>query len=148
MLTEFEDPYVAEDSIIDLFRDIAVNDDLHILDSETLSLVLEEFVVKEEPRAMERYATSMVKNAKKICMCQTESGPEIHCEKLEYRLIKNELGNISDASVEYTGDFNDEYKSGEDTKDLIDLSQLSPTSTGGNRTPVTSLQQRGQLELG
>ena len=147
MLTEFEDPYVAEDSIIELFRDIAVNDDLHILHSETLSLVLEEFVVKEEPRAMERYATSMVKNARKIYICQTESRPEIDCEKLEYRLIKKELENIADASFEYTGDFSDEYRSGEDTKDLIELSQLSFATPGGNRTPVTSPQRRGSARV-
>ena len=147
MQTEFEDPYIAEDSLIDLFRDIAVNDDLHILTSEMLSQVLEEFVVKEEPRAMERYAISMIKNAKRIYMGQIESRPHFDCDNLEFRLIKQELDAIPDFSVDYTADFSDEYRSGEDTKDLIDLSQLSPTSQRASRTPVTSPCTRGSARV-
>ena len=147
-LAEFEDPCVAEDSIIDLFREIAINEDLLILGSETLSLVLEEFVVKEEPRAIDRYAASIIENAKKIYKCQTESRPDIDFEKVEFHLIKKELEAISDLSA--TGEFSDDYRSGEDTKDLIDItafSPQSPTRTMGSRTPVTSPQVRGSARV-
>ena len=141
-IAEFEDPCVAENSIINLFRDIAINQDLRILGSETLSLVFEEFVVKEEPRTIDRYAASIIEKAKKIYKCQTESRPDIDFEKVEFHLIK-ELETISDLSA--TGEF-----SGEDTKDFIDItafSPQSPTSTMGSRTSVTSPQVRGSARV-
>ena len=147
-IAEFVDPCVAEDSIIDLFRDIAINQDLRILGSETLSLVLEEFVVKEEPRTIDSNAASIIEQAKKIYKCQTESRPDIDFEKVEFHLIKKELETISDLSA--TGEFSDDYRSGEDTKDLIDItafSPQSPTSTMGSRTPVTSPQVRGSARV-
>ena len=138
MQTEFEDYVTTEDSIVDLFRETTSDEALNILTSDTLSNVLEEFVLKEEPNAMKRYTATTIGRAMVICKSQTTVQPGISDDEM-FTHVKRELDSILDEEVSFA--CSEDYWNADDTKALIDttsISQMSHLSPTTSRTPVTS----------
>ena len=141
MQSDFEDPVPAED-IINLFREMTTDQDLRILNSDALSNVLEEFILKEEPNAIKRYTSDTIERDMGICKSQMDSEPGLTADEMLAH-VKRELGSVSFPNSHYM-DYRDPYESLTDTTCVSQMSYLSPRSS---RTPVTSPIRRGSRKV-
>ena len=142
MQSEFEDYITTEDGIVDLFREMTTDQDLSILTSDTLSNVLEEFVLKEEPNAMKRYTATTVRRAIDIFKSQMDNVPGLSGDEISH--VKRELDSVLDEAVSFA--CGEDLWNADDTRALIDttsVSQMSSLSPETSRTPVTSPIRRG-----
>lgn len=159
-----EDPYVtAEESIIDLFQASVLDQELNLFHNNLLSLNLEQFVVKEEAKAIEHYSTQTLKKSLQIFKNQIESRPGLSSESMDLVKVKQELESIAynpevtDLSLSLNDSSDDDNYSriNDQTDDLI-ASQMSPnssvrsppTSPSGRPGPKVQLRTRGGMRRG
>ncbi|KAI6653842.1 hypothetical protein LOD99_3344 [Oopsacas minuta] len=147
--TEFVESYITEDRLIDFFRDLAADDDLNIFTTNVLSFALEEFVVKEESKAIKRYISGLIEGAKSFYKYQTESRPDLQTDDILFTDVKRELDSLSSDKLMYAYSDSEEYRSEDDTKALMDLTlrSMSPPPSRSYRSPVTSPFRRGSVRV-